>query len=336
MIRQICPQCFAAVELPPDAAGRDAPCPKCGKTIAVPAAYAPSVAATGGLPNLDPLPPNIPTPTRPGTTPMSEPIAPPPPGLNNAPPPPIAPMPGLPTMPSPSVDTGPRSCGVSISPVWLDWVPAVCFTLILVLTLFNWVGIYPGGIRVYSQSPWHALVGEMSTNTLPEDLLTEEKYFEGAIVGNRWLIAYFPLLFIALLLAWLDRIVRNPTVASVPGPLAWLPGIWPHRYTALTVISAILLVLILAQTWRGYGLESAVKQKVTELYAKQIEEADSTPKKQKVTVMMGQELARYQLQGTTPLNAAIAAHAVAFLALLTSSFVHYRGNKPYPRVALQY
>ena len=331
MIRQICPQCFAAVELPPDAAGRDAPCPKCGKAIAVPAAYAPSVAASGGLQNLDPTPPNSPTPTRTGTNPMSEPIAPPPPGLNTAAsPPPIAPM------PNPSYDCGPRSCGVALSPVWLDWVPAVCFTLILALTLFNWIGIYPGGVRVYSQSPWHALVGEMSTNGLPDELLTEEKYFEGAIVGNRWLIAYFPLLFIALLLAWLDRIIRNPTVTSVPGPLAWLPRIWPHRYTTLTVISALLLIVILAQTWRGFGLETAVKQKVTDMYAKQIEEADSTPKKQKKDVMMGQELARYQLQGTTPLNAAIALHAVAFLAILGSSVVHYRGNKPHPRVALQY
>ena len=330
MIRQICPQCFAAVELPSEAAGREAPCPKCGKAIAVPATYAPSVAASGGLPILDPTLPSNPAPTRPGTNPMSEPIA-PPPGLN-----PSAPSPSLPTMPSPSMDTGPRSCGVAISPVWLDWVPAVCFTLILLLTLFNWVGTYPGGLRVYSQSPWHALVGDMSRNGLPDELLTEEKYFEDAIVGNRWLIAYFPLLFVALALAWLDRAIRNPTVASVPGPLAWLPGIWPHRYTALSVISAILLLLILIQTWRGYGLETAVKQKVTEKYAKQIEEADSTPKKQRVTVNMGEEIGRYQLQGTTPLNAAIAAHAVAFLALLTSSFVHYRGNKPYPRVALQY
>ena len=330
MIRQICPQCFAAVELPLESAGRDAPCPKCGKSIAVPAAYAPSVSASGGLSNLDPTPPKLPTPTRTGTNPMSEPIT-PPPGLNaSAAPPPIAPM------PSPSADSGPRSCGVTVSPTWLDWVPAVCFTVILALTLFNWIGIYPGGVRVYSQSPWHALVGEMSTNGLPDELLTEEKYFEGAIVGNRWLIAYFPLLFIALLLAWLDRIIRNPTVASVPGPLAWLPRIWPHRYTALTVLGALMLVLILAQTWRGYGLETAVKQKVTEKYAKQIEEADSTPKKQRVAVNMGEEMGRYQLQGTTPLNAAIALHAVAFLALLTSSFVHRRGNKPFPRVALQY
>ena len=331
MIRQLCPHCYASVELPPDAAGRETPCPQCAKAIAVPAAYAPSVAASGGLQNLGPTPQNIPSPTRLGTNPMSEPIA-PPPGLNPAS---AAPPPAVP-MPSTAPNSEPGSCTVALSPIWLDWVPVLCFTLILVLTLFNWVGTYPGGTRVYSQSPWYAALGWISPNTLPEELLLDERYFEDAVPRNHWLFLYFPLLFAALLLGWLDRVIRNPTVNSVPGPLAWLPSIWPRRFLVLTAISGLLLALLLFQTWRGFGLETAVKQKVAEQYSEQEKVADSTPKKQKVTVMMGQELGRYQLQGTTPLNAAIAAHAVAFLAMLGRWWLHNRGAKPYPRVSLQY
>ena len=264
---------------------------------------------------------------------MSEPIAPLPPGLNPVAvaPPPLAPMPS-----APAVESAPGQCSVTISPLWLDWIPVACLAVVLVLTLFNWIGTYPGGTRVYSQSPWYAAAGYISTNTLPEELLLDEKYFEENVTGNRWLIAYFPLLVVALFLGVLDRVLRNPTVNSVPGPLAWVPAIWPRRFLVLTVITGLLLAILLIQTWRGFGLETAVKQKVADVYAKQVEDADSTPKKQKVTVMMGSELARYQLQGTTPLNAAIALHAVAFLAMLGRWWLHNRGTKPHPRVSLQY
>ena len=262
---------------------------------------------------------------------MSEPMAPPPPGLNPAA---VAPPPSLPTMPgAPAVESGPGRCSVTISPVWLDWIPIACLAGVLVLTLFNWVGTYPGGTRVYSQNPWFAAVGYISTNTLPEELLLDEKYFEENVTGNRWLLAYLPLLIIAIAFGVLDRAVRNPTAANLPGLLA---SIWPQRFAAMTALTGLLLLLLLIQTWRGFGLETAVKQKVTDVYAKQIEEADVTPKKQKLTVMMGAELARYQLQGTTPLNAAIALHAIAFAAMLGRWWLHNRGTKPHPRVSLQY
>ena len=332
MIRQLCPQCFATVELPPEAAGHDTPCPKCGKVIAVPAAYTPSVSTSGGLPGLTSPTPKPPTP--PGTYPMSDPIA--PPGLNPAT---VAlpPLAAPPTVTLPVADSGMRSFGISLNSTWLDWVPAACFTLILIATFCSWVGTYPGGVRVYSQNPWFALTGGVSTNTLPEELLADEKYLEAAVTGNRWLIIYFPMLFAALLLSWLACLVRNPNINTIPGPLAWLPKIWDQRFLIITAISASLLCLILIQTWSGYGLETAIKQKVNEQYAKQLEAAtSSTPKTQTVNAVMGAELAKYQLQGTIPLNTAIALHVVALLAILGSSWMHNRGNKPHPRISMQY
>ena len=327
MIRQLCPNCYASVELPPEAAGRDAPCPKCGKAIAVPAAYAPSVAPAGGLPGLTPS-----APPETGRTPMTEPTA--PPGLNPAAvaPPPLAPMP---TTPAPANDSCGHHCSVALNPVWLDWVPVACLTVVLALTLFSWVGTYPGGVRVYSQNPWYAAIGWINTNTLPEDLLGDEKYFDEKVTTNYWLLGYFPLLFVAIFLGWLDRFIRTPNVNTMP-VLGAILKIWPQRFLVLTILSGALLALLLIQTWRGYGLETAVKQKVAERYAEQIEKADSTPKKQNVSVKMGEDLAKYQLMGTTPLNFAIALHAIAFTAMLGRWWLHNRGAKPHPRISLQY
>lgn len=328
VIRQLCPNCFASVELPPDAAGSSVPCPKCQMPIAVPAAYAPSVAASGGLPaGGGPVSPT------PGPNPMSESIAPPPPGLNF----PAVSAPPLPTFPSSAPTDSPRrALGFCFRPLWLDWVPVVGLSAILALTLFNWVGTYPGGIRVYSQSPWFALFGEISTNGLPDELLLDEKEVEGLVTGNRWLIAYLPLLIVATGLAWLERIIRDPNIGTIPGPLAWLPGLWPRRFPLLTALAAILLIILLVQCWRGFGLENAVKQKVSTIYEKQLAEADTTPKKQKVTVMMGQELAKYQLQGTTPLNVALGLHVIVLLGMLGRWWLHARGGKPYPELTLNY
>ena len=105
----------------------------------------------------------------------------------------------------------------------------------------------------------------------------------------------------------------------------------------LALVKGLMLALILIQTWRGYGLETAVHKKVADKYAEQLEKADVTPKRQKVNVAIGAELGAYQLQGTTPLNLAILAHAVALGALLVSSFLHHnRAGRPLPRLSLQY
>lgn len=55
-MRQMCPYCGKLVELADNAAGRETPCPACGKAFAIPKAYAPSV----GTPAVD-LPPIVTT-----------------------------------------------------------------------------------------------------------------------------------------------------------------------------------------------------------------------------------------------------------------------------------
>ena len=68
MIRQLCPNCAAAVELPAAAAGTTAPCPKCGVAFAVPATYTPSVAAPAA-----PEPPPGFVPPKPAAGPVAPP-----------------------------------------------------------------------------------------------------------------------------------------------------------------------------------------------------------------------------------------------------------------------
>lgn len=328
MIRQLCPHCQKLVELPDAAAGAVADCPLCAKPVAVPAAYAPSVAAGGGLAT---LPPPAPLP------PVDHP---PPPGLRpevlNPPPPPGAEA----VPPTPAVPSGyGRVLSLTFSPGWLAWVPVACVTFAFILTLFTWAGTYPGGYRVYSQSPWWAVFGEMATDPGPDEVQKEEAELVKLLAGNRWLLFYLPLLLFVAFLLWVERVVRNPTVANMPGPLAWVPGLWPKRFALLTGLTALLFLLIVMQGLRGFGLETALRDRATSMHAKELEEAaasNSSSQRQKAAVKVGGEFARHSYQTTLPFKLAVLAHAVGFAASLMRWWLHRRGNKPYPRLLAQW
>jgi hypothetical protein len=328
VIRQLCPHCQQLVELPDSAAGSTADCPLCSKLIVVPAAYAPSVATGGGLSALPP-------------TPAPEPAhLPPPPGLKpevlNPPPAPDADA----VPPTVGVPTGyGRVLSLTFSPAWLAWVPVACVTFAFVLTLFTWASTYAGGVREYSQNPWWALFGDMSTNPVRAEVKTEEPEINKLLSGNRWLIVYLPLLMFGTFLMWVERVVKNPTVATMPGPLAWVPGLWPKRFALLTLLTGVLLVFLTMQGLRGFGLETALREKVASNHVKQVEEAvasNSTVLKQNLEVQMNEEFAKYHYQTTFAFKLAVLAHLLAFVAMLTRWWLSRRGAKPYPRFLVQW
>lgn len=325
MIRQICPHCFQPVELPDAAGGTDAPCPRCGKPIPVPGAYTPTVdPAAGPAVSAAPPPPVVTQPPVPPSVPA------PPPGF--VPPKAAAEPPPAAATPTPAVDGYAHATGFTISPAVLAWVPVGCLTLALLLTFFSWVGSYPGGVRVYTQNPWQALFATFTTNTLPDELLVDEKPIEQRLFSSWWLLPYFPVLIGTSLLAWIERFVRDPDPATIPGPLAWVPKIWPRRFHILTGLTALAVLLVAIQTTRGFGLEVAIGALVTEDFAKRAEEADTTPKKNRLAVDAGRRLAQFGLQGTTLRDLALAAQVLALVTMAGRLWLHTRGPKPHPKL----
>ena len=324
MIRQMCPNCVQLVELPDDSAGQTVSCPKCQVPFPVAGTYAPAVDPTAGPPITSSKEPTPVTDPRPVSAPT------PPPGL----------VPTAISEVASSVAAGAegyeRSVGFHLSPRVLDWVPAGCLTLALFLTFFSWVGTYPGGTRVYSQTPWQALFADYTVNTLPEDLLKDEADLDKKISSSWLMLPYLPLLIVAVILAWAERLVNKTTLSGLPHSLKFIENLWPMRMGLLAILAAILLVLAVAQTARGLGLETAIRAKVAEQFTEQIAQADTTPKKQRVLVQAGAELNRFGLQGTTARDLAIFAHLLAVVALLTRFWIDRRGTKPPPRFQIQY
>jgi hypothetical protein len=234
--------------------------------------------------------------------------------------------------------TGTRLTGFTLSPTILDWVPVAGIILAFILTFFPWVGAYPGGVGVFKQSAWDILGAGMSVNAPTPELQKTAEWLEKDVNGldTDWmLLPYILLLFVTLGLAVVERLFQNPNILTIPGPLAWLPTIWPRRYLLLTALTGLLLLFFVGHTIRGKALPGAIERQATLVYKAKIDEADTTVKKQEAQVLVGQEIGKYVVTSTTFRALAFWAHVVALLGMIARWWLASRGAKPLPRILLQ-
>ena len=313
MIRQYCPHCYRPVELPDSAAGTTHPCPLCAGPIPVPPAYTPTV---------EPNPP--PPETPPVTAPLPDARPAPPPGFV----PPADPAAG-PTSPGAARSHG---RGVALDPAVLDWFPAGCFTLILLLTFLSWVGVYPGGYPAYTQSAWGAAAGGFTTDHFSDDVIKIETRLQKTIGSNVVMALYLLGLLVAVAVAWADRLVAAEGLTKLPPRASFLAKVWPHRFPILAGLAVGLVCLLLIQTYAGFGLETGLRAMVAGDNAEAWKAAGTgSAARQKVAVKEGLELGQYQLQTTTWLGLALGTHVVAVAAAGLRLWLYRRGPKPVPR-----
>lgn len=312
-MKQVCPSCLKSVEVPESAAGTDYPCLVCGSKIPVPKNYAPDVASP-------PAPVSGPPVDRP----------PPPPGL--------APPPQVPSNSDAAVHPhDPREFGISISPKLIDWLPAICLSLIFFLTFFSWIGSYPGGHRLFSQNAWEALAASHTPNSVPPELEDVEKKLDNNLRSSWLLLAYLPMLIVAIFFVWADRFLpHNVTPMSLPGPLIWLTKIWPLRHSLLVALSLLLLGLIVVQGWRGLGLENTLRDHATAKYEDEAKSADTEMKKTIVRVKSGQEYAKFAVTTTTWFSLVFWLHLIAVISLIASLRLANQPGQAAPRLSIRY
>ena len=324
MPKLICPNCAKFVTVPDEAAGTTVPCPECKAPFPVPARYDPVVS-------VPPAPPSPPPPPPP-------PVAPP------APPPGVTPeaMAAV-TNPAPPVPAGyEHTVGVSLKPSTLAWVPAVGLTLVLLLTLFPWVGSYVGGSAVYSQTAWRALTGNPARNFHLEELSRQQAGWPTDVLNkvlSDWplMLPYLLLLILAVVLAWAERFVADVNRSRLPRQAGFLGDIWPYRVPVLAGLSAALTVLLFIQAGRGFGLERAMRQTVAERFAVDRERAAGNQAElDKIEFRADQELSKFNLERTAWFEVAVGLHLLVVLAMVGRFWLDRRGNKPPPRLVLQY
>jgi hypothetical protein len=297
-MRQLCPYCGKLVDLPDTAAGSETPCPSCNRAFAVPKSYTPSVAA----------PPADDKPTAP---------------------------PGLVTAASSQLpSTAACECSMTVPPRLLAWVPAFALTVALISVLFfSWVGSFPGGQRVFAQSPLQALVATYSRQSVAAVKADEEAIDK--IIRSNWLMLPFLLaLAAATTYAWLEQFFPEPGIQNVPGFLAWTIALWPRRHLIMVALTAVCLALILVQSWRGFALETAIHELAETRFAAEKAAATSTFAEQEVRIKIGQEVGRFCLDDTFASTVGFLALAAAFVTAGFNGWHDRRGRNVEPRIVL--
>jgi hypothetical protein len=229
-----------------------------------------------------------------------------------------------------------RTSALALTPQGLAWVPAAALTLIFLLAFFDWAGSYPGGTKLYSQNAWESMVRGYTAGNLPEKALADESSIQAKMRTSWWMWLYMPLLVATLLAAWAERILlrKNPDPYQIP---EWARPVWPHRFAILAGAAGALLLLLLFQSAVGFGLNTAVKRHVDEKFATAEEAArDNSAKTAEVAVEKGKMLSGYALQATTARQLVLAAHVVVAAAFLGRFWLERRGNRPPPRLLVQY
>ena len=341
MIRQICLNCYKTVELPDDTAGKDTPCPNCGKPISVPPKYAAGVAEGGGLSTAPPpAPPVPPTPSpgpKPGASKMSaDPSVPPGLKVESLPPPPLPPADGL-----------TRGFGFALSPTWLDWVPVGCVLLAFFLTFFPWVEMKLGGYSVMTQNGWETVFASRG-ETMPdgpewkrldEGLAgkSDSDRYNAAVLRSDWLVLLYLLALILLVvLLAAERVVRDPAAFPPTAGMTFLPPLWKWRLAVLGVLAVLVFLLVILQSFGGFGLQRSIdnfaKYDVKEKLANNPTEKD----KREAWVKAGQISGAFPVHQTLWLNLLLVLHAVAVVALAGRFWLDSRGPKSPPRLDVRW
>jgi hypothetical protein len=336
VIKLICPKCMKPVPVADDFAGREVTCPSCATTFDAPARYNPAV-----LPEVPPpAPPAAPVPPPVPATPPELPpaaIAPPPTPVVPAGFVPPAPPAALSVaVPTPQVEGYTRSCGITISPRVVAWLPAVLLTVVFFCTFFSWVGAYFGGSPAYWQGPWRALIGRPGSNSVYMQYMPGDgAWFKDVPSDVGLMLGFLFFLVVAIVFAWADRGLQSLDPRKIP-PLAKL---WPWRKTVVGVAGALALFFVLIQVASGFGLERAIRKSVRDNpeVVKEREAAAGAPSKEAaIDNRVTAEIAKFNLERTWWQDVAVYSLIGAVIAVWLSIILDKRGTKPPPRLVLHY
>lgn len=311
-----CPHCQKPVTVPDAAAERPTPCPACGNIFTSPALMGEPPPAAPPIAVREPAPVTASAVLAPA--PAAPPIA---------------------ATPKPAVVDTDRGLTLKLSRYVVKWIGPVALVLLFFLTFFRWVGSYPAGIGVVTQSAWEVMSGGFSMNSADDEVGRWKQAFETHSRFNGWMLFYLLMLIPAVLLAALELVQEHVTF-KVPDAIQW---IWPKRLPVLTALTAGLFLVLVIMTLGGLGLEraaAAIAQAKIDRNSLFPGSADGTvlTDKQELTLKLkrGVEYAGYAIRRTGWLRLAEIVHAAAMVGFLLHLWLTRRGKRPAPRLEVSW
>jgi hypothetical protein len=142
-------------------------------------------------------------------------------------------------------------------------------------------------------------------------------------------------LLLLWLFCWFERFFPDPKFGRVPAPLSFLISFWPKRHFVLIGLNLLALLCINIQCQRGFALETALNEISVKKFEKDLEDADTTHKKQEVQVRTGMEIGRYCLEPTLAARLGLGLLWLSLVMLVLDCWLDRRPGKPAPRLVLK-
>ncbi len=323
----LCPNCQKMLTVPEEFAGQLMKCPLCNGTFTVP-----------GLPGAPP-PPSAPAPDVYSV--RNDPAPPPPPPLA---PPPLSNLEPSPPLSSSAVTSKP-SPGPSLSPlppegyqhtatVWfspkvLAWLAPACLLLVFVLQIFDWVGLYPGGVRAMSGNAWYAAFGLYDVDG---DLKQEVPFIADEKQKPGWsiLTVFYLLLFFPVLVVTIASVAITMIQVKLPPQVEQL---LPWRWGIVAAVNLILFLFLALQVLLGFSLDGQYTEWVDKEMKSEAKNNPTTPERKKTEAQRGEKME--VLRHTFWLRLVVFLHLVAILSAVLMFWINQRGtHRPMPKLEL--
>jgi hypothetical protein len=241
--------------------------------------------------------------------------------------------------PAPVVPPAPaeytRRLSAHFNPLVLQTLAAVAVLGVFVLSFFPWVGLYPGGVPLATQTAWQAAFGSETVDKELKDLpgfrLGPEGKGEEA-VGSSGLMILFVLLLIPTLLVTLAAAVWNLVPVALP---ARLQALKPWRWGIAAALLLFILIFLALQEVSGFNLETRTTAELNQVLEGMEKKAAAGAKSAAVRgVAAVRGMAFGQLRRTAALIWATLLNVLALACALLVFWVERRGSRPLPRVDL--
>ncbi len=348
-MKLICPNCYKTFDTPDYLAGKPVNCTYCGHTFTAPENYIPP---TSSAPSPAPLvvPAPVPVPETPQNLPTPAPVPVPEQGPKPTPVYSVAPTPAEAPIPTPapvpvivsaakpaaSIPTPPtqpsRQYWFTFKPDHVLWVPGIALFVAFLLTFFRWAGLYPADYPAYTQNAWQALTAGLSKDPVAEDYFKLENDLRNRLESNWWLLPYFPFLILAMILALAGPILKL-SQWKLP---ASLEKIWSYRPALVGILSILLFFLLVIQWSSGFGINRAVVKDAQIKNNQEREEANTPEKIQRSEMKIANEWGKHHPETTIWVRFAVLAHLVAVIGAVIEGLFLVRGNRPPPKVGIEW
>jgi hypothetical protein len=245
---------------------------------------------------------------------------------------PVEPLPEV--APPPSAPGGYRhAIPLRFNPKFLRWMVPITLIIILILSFFPWVGLYPGGVGLLTQNGWQTAFGGWSNDPIlksmqkkPIEFPLDEK--EDRPKASVLMIFSMILLCIAVLLG-IAFIVFNVLPVKLP-PIVQTLKRWQGLILGGVALVALLFMLI--QALVGFQIKTIATKRITEKTEKIGNLMTSEEQKKVIAIATQSEISGMNIHATVWFRLSFFLLVLATIGALLEFWTRRRGNRPFPKL----